>query len=316
MKQAIINQIKASHGIILGAHANPDGDAVGALIGMATLCDFLHMPYQILLEKVPTDFSGLLSEVVVASKPTIAYDTFISVDCGDKGRLGIYENAFDSAVHTINIDHHSTNTYFAELNEVRSCAASCELIFELIEFARCPLTPHLAASLYTGLLTDTGGFMHASTTPSTHEVVAKLLACPFDFTKVYYEQMYATSERAVRMESIAISHMKKLENIPCYMAYVTLEEMEMVGAGKEELGNIVSKIKNIRGCEIAVFLYPLDDSHYKVSFRSNAPFDVASLASIFGGGGHVRAAGATLGGSLEVVYAQIEDAVKALIMKG
>lgn len=316
MKQAIINQIKASHGIILGAHANPDGDAVGALIGMATLCGFLHIPYQILLEKIPSDFSELLSEVEVSSEPTIPYDTFISVDCGDQGRLGIYEKAFESAVHTINIDHHSTNTYFAELNEVRIVAATCELVYELIAFAGCPLTPHLAASLYTGILTDTGGFMHSSTTPATHEIVAQLLTCPFDFTKVYYEQMYAMSERAVRMESIAVGHMKKLDRLPCYMAHVTLEEMATVGADKEDLGSIVSKIKNIRGCELAVFLYPLDDSHFKASFRSNAPIDVAKLASYFNGGGHVRAAGATLCGSLETVYGQIEEAIKELIMKG
>lgn len=316
MKQAIINQIKASHGIVLGAHTNPDGDAVGALIGMATLCGFLHIPHQILMEKIPSDFEHLLADMNVSSEVTLPFDTFISVDCGDEGRLGIYEEAFHKAVHTINIDHHRTNTYFAELNDVKEVAASCELVYELITLADCPLTPHLASSLYTGILTDTGGFMHSSTTPATHEIAARLLECPFDFTKLYYEQIYARSEVAVRMEAVAIGHLEKMVQYPFYLAYVTAEEMAQYEATKEDLGGIINRIKNIRGCEVAVFFYPVSDTQYKVSFRSNPPVDVAELASRFGGGGHIRAAGATMEGSLEQVMEQVKEALRSAVMKG
>ena len=310
MKQAIINQIKASKGIVIGAHTNPDGDAVGALIGMATLCGFLHIPYQILIEKVPERFTAVFEGINYDSKPTIEYDTFISVDCGDEKRLGEFEEAFEKAVHTINIDHHGTNTYFAELNEVKVVASSCEIVYEILMKAECPLTPKLAASLYTGILTDTGGFMHSSTTAKTHEIVMQLMAIPFDFTKIYYEQMYAQTEIAVKMEGIAISHLERMTQFPSYITYVTADEMAEVGATKEDLGSIVSKVKNIRGCEVAVFIYPLDEMHYKVSFRSNPPVDVAALASHFGGGGHIRAAGATIEGSLDEVIDMIKEALR------
>lgn len=310
MKRAIINQIKASKGIVLGAHMNPDGDAVGALIGMATLCGFFHIPYQILLEKIPEAFQELLKEMICSTEATIDYDTFISVDCGSQERLGIFEEAFLRATHTINIDHHETNTYFGELNDIKVAAASCEIVYDIIKEAACPLTPHLASSLYTGILTDTGGFMHSCTTSRTHQIVSELMQVPFDFTKVYYDQMYQESEVSIRMTAKAIDHIQKMAHFPYYLAYVTKEEMDSYGATKEDLGSIINKVKNIKGCELAVFIYPLDENQYKVSLRSNAPLDVAKVASNFGGGGHVRAAGATLKGDLTEIIDRVETALK------
>ena len=312
MKDKIINAIKDSKGIILGAHINPDGDAVGALVGMATLCGFLHIPYQVMLEKIPESSNELLKDIEVNDTVTIDYDTFISVDCGDAERLGKYKILFEQAAVTINIDHHETNTSFADLNEVHADASSsCEVVYDFIKLAKCPLTSSLAAGLYTGILTDTGGFMHPCTSASTHQIVAELLQVPFDFTKIYYNQMVSKSEIATIMESVAISHLSKINNKSMYMAYVTIEEMKDKGATKEDLGSIVSQVKNIKGCEVAVFIYPIEEEKYKVSFRSNAPYDVAKIATTFGGGGHIRAAGATLSGTLEQVIGQICKALNS-----
>ena len=311
MKDTILNQIKCAKGIMLGAHTNPDGDAIGALVGMATLCGFLHIPYQILLEKIPQEFEDLLENSSFSFEPTLDYDTFICVDCGDKERLGKFEVYFEKAQVTINIDHHGTNTYFAQYNEVqKNASASCEIVYDFITLAGCPLTESLARSLYTGILTDTGGFMHSSTTSRTHEIVAALMRVPFPFTKVYYKHLYEKSKTSIMMEAIAIGHMKQLWDKPYYMAYVTLEEMQKEEATKEDLGAIVSSLKNIKGCDLAIFIYPIDDNHFKVSFRSNPPYDVAALASHLGGGGHIRAAGTTIQGHFEEVIDVIEQALK------
>lgn len=96
MKNRIISAMKVSKGIVLGAHINPDGDAMGALVGMATLCGFLHIPYQVMLEKTPENFKELLEHIEVNNTVTIDYDTFISVDCGDVDRLGKYKVSFRS----------------------------------------------------------------------------------------------------------------------------------------------------------------------------------------------------------------------------
>lgn len=321
MKETIIKQIKSAKGIVLGAHTNPDGDAVGALVGMATLCGFLHIPHQILLEKIPQNFEELLEGMPVSLEASIEYDTFISVDCGDADRLGKFQEDFEKADVTINIDHHGTNNFFAQYNEVqRNASASCEVIYDLVCLAGCPLTEHLARSLYTGILTDTGGFMHSSTTARTHEIVAQLMKVPFPFTKVYYKYMYEKSKTATIMEAIAIGHLEQLWDKPYYMTYVTLEEMAKQHATKEDLGSIVSSIKNIKGCDLAIFIYPLDEQHYKVSFRSNPPYDVAKLASAIGGGGHIRAAGATIEGNFEEAIQSIHELLRQVpldeMMKG
>ena len=321
MKETILNRIKSSKGIILGAHTNPDGDAVGALVGMATLCGFLHVPHQILLEKIPHEFDDLLENMPVAHEATIPYDTFITVDCGDVERLGKFKEDFKQAEVTINIDHHGTNTFFAQYNEVqRNASATCEVVYDLVCLAECPLTEPLVRSLYTGILTDTGGFMHSSTTARTHEIVAGLMKVPFAFTKVYYKHMYEKSKTAAIMEAIAIGHMEQLWDKPYYMTYVTAEEMAMHGATKEDLAAIISSVKNIKGCDLAVFMYPLDECHYKVSFRSNPPYDVATLAVGLGGGGHIRAAGATIEGNFEKATMRIHEVLKQVpldeMMKG
>lgn len=321
MKETILSQIRSAKGIILGAHTNPDGDAVGSLVAMATLCGFLHVPHQILLEKIPHDFDDLLDDMPVVCEVSIPYDTFISVDCGDLERLGRCKEDFEKADVTINIDHHGTNTFFAQYNEVqRNASATCEVVYDLVCLAECPLTESLVRSLYTGILTDTGGFMHSSTTARTHEIVAELMKVPFPFTKIYYQHMYEKSKTAAIMEAIAIGHMEQLWDKPYYMSYVTMEEMKAQGATKEDLGAIISLLKNIKGCDLAVFMYPLDESHYKVSFRSNPPYDVAALAVNFGGGGHIRAAGATIEGSFEEAVSRIHEELKQVpldeIMKG
>lgn len=308
MKASIINQMKASKGIMIGVHMHSDGDAIGAIVGMAALCAFLSIPYQILLETIPRDFEELLHDLPVSSKATIAYDTFICLDCGDAERLGVFEETFRKAETTINIDHHETNTLFAQYNEVqKNAAASCEIVYEIIRLAECPLTERLAESLYVGILTDTGGFMHSNTTSKTHEVVAELMQVSFPFTKIYSKYLYEKPKTAALMEAQAILRMEQLCNKPYYFTYVTEAEMRKVGALKEDLGGIVSRIKEIRGCDLAIFLYPLDDTHYKVSFRSNPPYDVARLAMQFGGGGHVRAAGATLEGDFEEIVAKLRQ---------
>ena len=321
MKDTILSQIKSAKGIILGAHTNPDGDAVGALVGMATLCGFLHIPHQILLEKIPYEFDDLLENMPVAQEVSIPYDTFISVDCGDLERLGKFKENFEKAEVTINIDHHGTNTFFAQYNEVqRNASATCEVVYDLVCLAGCPLTEPLVRSLYTGILTDTGGFMHSSTTARTHEIVSSLMKIPFAFTKVYYKHLYEKSKTALIMEAIAVSHMEQLWDKPYYMTYVTTEEMVTHGATKEDLGAIVSSIKNIKGCDLAVFMYPLDEQHYKVSFRSNPPYDVAALCVNLGGGGHIRAAGVTMEGHFDEVVSRIHEALKQVpldeMMKG
>lgn len=310
MTQKILEQIKSSKGIILSAHINPDGDAIGALVGMATLCGFLHIPYTVILERVPDAFREIVESIYSNTTVDRLYDTFISVDCGDLSRLGCDKEVFNNAQVTINIDHHITNTHFASINKVHENASSTsEIIFEIIKEAGCPLTPILASALYAGILTDNGGFMHSCTQPSTHRVIAQLLEVPFDFTKLYYQLLHEKSEKEIIMQGVAAAHIEKLNDGQVFLSYITQEDLKNHQAVRDDLGSIITYIKNIKGCEVAALVYPNEDGSYKLSLRSNTPYDVAQVAGSFGGGGHVRASGATLAGTLDEVLRKVKNAL-------
>lgn len=307
MIKKIIEVIKSSKGLLIAGHTNPDGDAMGAMIGMAHLCEYLKVPYTVVLEKVPETFKALTLGVHTSEQIDRDYDTFITVDCGDSKRLGVYEEAFYKASSSINIDHHVTNAHFATYNYVVAEGSSTsELVFRVMEACGCMITEAIAKAIYTGILTDTGGFMYTCTKPSTHDVAAKLLEVPFDFTNLYYEMIHEKTEKEVLMQSVAALRLEKIGEGNIFITYVTAEDLEQYQASKEDLGTVITYIKNIRGCEVAAFIYPSSEESYKVSLRGDEPYDVAKLAGELGGGGHARAAGATVVGSLDEVIKRLK----------
>lgn len=308
MIKKIIDVVKQSKHIVLAAHVSPDGDAMGSLAGMANICSFLEIPYTVLVEQVPKEYAFVTSNICIADKLEEIYDTFICLDCGDVSRLGKYKDYFERAKTTINIDHHETNNGFATYNYVKKDASStCELIFDIIEAAQIPLTQSIAQAIYTGLVTDTGGFMHSCTKPSTHIAVSKLLAIPFDFSTIYYKLIHQKTEKAISLQSRAVNHMTKLCDGKVFLSYITENDLETYHASREDASSIVTYIKNIMGCEVAVFIYPSQETGaYKISLRSNAPYNVAEFAAFFNGGGHIRAAGATIEGKLEEVIEKVK----------
>lgn len=308
MLNDVLNAIKEAKNILLAAHVHPDGDAMGALVGMAYLCEYYQIPYCILAENIPEEYNYLIKELTIKSEYKSEYDTFISLDCGDPQRLGDYEIYFKRANTTINIDHHETNNSFGNYNYVEKEASSTsELIFNLIEEAKMPLTLSVAEAIYTGLVTDTGGFMHSCTQPSTHRVAAKLLEVPFDFSTLYYTLIHQKSEKTIVLQCIAIEHMMKLCQGKVYLSYLTQEDFDNKKATREDASSIVTYLKNIKGCEIAILLYPDKEGTYKMSLRSSAPYNVAEIATHFGGGGHIRAAGATIKGELIPIIEDIKN---------
>jgi len=310
----IMSVIRHSHHVLLSAHENPDGDAIGALVSMANICICFKVPYTILIEQVSDEYAFLTENMCTQDHFNDEYDTFVCLDCGDKHRLGIAYPYFEKAQITINIDHHATNDYFAEYNYVEKDASSTsELIFNMIEEAQIPITPQIAQAIYTGIVTDTGGFMHSCTKSTTHSAVAKLLTTPFDFSTIYYRLIHQKTEKTIRLQGVAAQHLVKIGDEKVFISYITHEDLEAYDATREDASSIVSYIKNIKGCEIAVFIYPTKEQHsYKVSLRCNAPYNVAEIAAEFGGGGHIRAAGATIKGELNKVIQTVKKRLEAL----
>lgn len=308
---------KATH-VLVAAHVSPDGDAIGAMAGMGHILEALGKSYTILMEEKHPKMSYITDHVNVETSYEGTFDLFISVDCGDIKRLGIYAAYFEKSSVTLNIDHHVTNEKFAQYNYVEAEASSTsEIIYCLSKAGEVMMTKKLAEALYTGIVTDTGGFMHPSTHPSTMLAAAELMSFPFDFSTIYHKLIHQKSRQTLYIENMAIGRMEILGDQNTYLTYITDEDMKKYGATKHDLESVISTIRNIEGAEIAALIYPQKEMHtYKLSTRSVAPYDVAKLCQGFGGGGHQRAAGATLVGDFDQILGAVRSALSALAKEG
>lgn len=290
--------------IAISGHMRPDGDCVGANSAM----------YQYLKKTMPeaqTDFYlEAPSSVFLFLKGTdqinstydkdMEYDVFISLDCGDTGRLGEAEKYFNTAKKTICIDHHISNNGFADVNYiVPNASSTCELVYHLINPE--DMDEGIAEAVFTGIVHDTGVFQYSNTSKETFQILGELTEYDFDRTgiidKTFYEKSYAANQILGRalLESFLFMDGK------CIVSMIDQKTMDFYGIQPKSLDGIVNQLRITRGVECAIFLYQTGMQEYKVSMRSNKIVDVSKVAIAFGGGGHVRAAGCTMNGTFHDV---------------
>lgn len=224
------------------------------------------------------------------------YDMSISVDCGSLDRLGLASPIFESATVSVNIDHHVSNDRFAKINIVEpTAAASGEVVFDILKAMKIPLDANIATGLYTGIVTDTGGFKYSNTTAKVMETTAQLInagANPeYIFKQLYEEQPLCQ----VMLQAEALSKTEFNANKTIGWAMINRALLEKHGAFDEHIDGLVESIRRIDSVLIAVVLKETMSGHTKVSIRSDVhDIDVASVMGLFGGGGHKMAAGCTI----------------------
>lgn len=312
MKQLSIELYDALSGnenIIIGGHINPDGDTIGACLAMAQSVALIGKKPVVVFEQYSKKFDFIKGEEYVynGNLDDLAPDVFIAIDCGSKDRLGEASKVFDKAKKTFNIDHHISNTEYADINIVdENASSSSEIIFDVIKIF-CIINEHIASAIYTGIISDTCGFKHACTTRKTHEVAGRLLEFGIPFSDIQDKILYNHSIEEVRAFSKALNNMKVEGNI----AYttLTLDELKSCNATNNDLDGIVSYLLNINGIEASLFVYEKANGKTKASLRSKS-IDVNKLTQKHGGGGHVLAAGADFDLPIEDVKNLILEDIK------
>ena len=311
--------LKDAETIAIGGHIRPDGDCVGASVG---LYQYIKDNYEdkrvdVYLEEIPETYQFLeaAQEIHHEIPKDMEYDLFICLDCGDQERLGFSEPLFERAKHTFCIDHHVSNTGFAEDSYVVPDASSTsELVYNLMDYEKISL--ETANALYLGIVHDTGVFQYSCAAPSTFRMAANLLEkgvdAPSLIQDTYYEKTYAQNQilgRALR-ESILFM------DGTCIATYITKKTMDFYGVDAKDLEGIVSQLRVTKGVETAIFMYELEPRVYKVSLRSKNMIDVSKIAKYFGGGGHKKAAGLTMAGTpydvINNLSKQIEEQMESL----
>ncbi len=292
---------------ILG-HVRPDGDCVGSCLATWNYINtwFPGVQAQVYLEPVPNIFRFLqgADQICNDQDADICYDLCIVQDCSDTLRPGAFIKYFKSAKKTVCIDHHISNGSFADVNHVfPEVSSTSELIFTLLEEEK--ITKEIAECIYTGIVHDTGVFQYSSTSARTMNIAGKLMEKGIDFTRIIDETFYTKTYNQNRILGKALMDSKLYLDGACIASYVTMEDMERFDVLPKHLDGIVSQLRVTKDVELALFLYELEPGRFKLSMRSNGKVNVADIAVTFGGGGHVRAAGADMEGTAENIIGKI-----------
>ncbi len=298
----IIRECQGAKTIGITGHRKPDGDCVGACLSLRLYLKkcFPEAEVTVFLDKPAEIFSELegFEEIVCDYPEREPFDVFIAVDCEPKeDRIGAAVKYFASAVKKINIDHHLSNDGSLGLSLVRPEIGSvCEVLYDLMEKDKIDL--EIAKALYLGIVHDTGVFQYSNTTGDTLVKAAHLIGFGFDFPGMVQRTFYQKNFAQTRVMGKALDECRLFMDGKTAVGAVILKTMEEYGVNAKDLDGIVSQIRNITGVCCAVFFYETEENKYKVSLRSDEHVDVSKVASVFGGGGHMRASGCSLEGDL------------------
>ncbi len=297
-----IEAIRAAERIAITTHIRPDGDALGATLGLRRILSATGKQAAIVaMDQPPLRYRFMLhGDLIIPASETSpdAYDLLIVLDTGAPDRVPSTIRDWIPRVRTLNIDHHPTNTGFADINHVNPVASSVgEMICELAECASFAISADAAEALWVALITDTGRFAYSNTRPATLQAAAALLRTGIP-TSLIDDRIYNTTTAAqIRLQGRAIQHLELHENGRCALVSLSREDFAESGCTGEDADEIVNIPRRVMGADVAVFLYELQGDkprETKASFRTGEPFDAASLCRELGGGGHARAAGCTL----------------------
>ena len=286
-------------------HVRPDGDALGSA---AALCYGLRALGKTAYVAPNSGITGRFLPYVEGVLPPLGLlpQTVVSVDCSTRARLPVEQSAF--AVDVI-LDHHTTREPYAPLAYIDpTAAATGEIIFDLLMLLEVPLTQEIALPLYLALATDTGCFRFSNTTAKTHAIAARLMETGIDVTKTN-EVMFETKSQA-RLKLETHLYQTMVFHHEGRVAFSVLDTLTMTrtGATEDDIGALSSLGRHVEGVGIAAMLRQ-EPEGFKLSIRSLAPYRADRICAQMGGGGHIRAAGATIEGTLEQATAAVMSAI-------
>jgi len=318
----LATELVAGRRVALSTHMNADGDGCGSESALARLLAQRGMRSRIVNPTPwPALFDFLLGDAAVddtarGSAALADIDLLVVVDISDVKRLGnLTESVRRLTIPKIVIDHHIASDDPAGdivLTDTTACATG-ELVYDLACELDLEITPEIARSLYAAILTDTGGFRFSNTTPRSHAIAAELLSHGVDPEEMY-QRVYASAPAGrVRLLAEVLTTLGVDER--CGVAWLSMGAgaLERYGVRSEDLDGIVEHARSISGTRMAIFFRDLGYGKVKISFRSTGDVDVNQFARGFGGGGHAKASGALVAGTLDEVRDRVVSDAKRFL---
>jgi phosphoesterase RecJ-like protein len=300
-RDELVDELRRSDKLLLTTHENPDGDALGSLLGMHLVLRQLGKDTLMFLAAnqfpLPYEYQRMdLDEVRHELPADIDERTIVFLDCGNVDRTPVHFLQ-GSHLHVLNIDHHHDNTRFGTVNLVvpeASCAA--EIVYDLAKELGVVITPELAEALYIGLVTDTGKFMFENTTPESHHMAAELIEAGVQPQEVHRKLYEELPEARLQLLARALTNVHRFDDGRLTLTHLTREHFAESGAMESDSEGIVDHMRQVEGTVMAGLVRELLDKEglRKVSLRAtDGRVDVSIIARGLGGGGHRQAAGFT-----------------------
>jgi len=301
--QNAVNLIKSSKDILILTHKNPDGDAVGSVLGLGQALNSLDKNIECFSkDAVPDVFEFLPNTAMIKNRVNLKnYDLIILLDCALFSRTGLdsVNNIIDSFNNLLIIDHHPKGA--EEIGYLDSCvqiidptaSSAAVLVYDLLKKLDIKITKDIAHCLLTGIFTDTGGFQHSNTDEQTLETTAKLMRKGPRIDKIAKNIFNSKSVPAIKLWGKALDRIQKDKNTGMAVSYLSRKDLEECGAKQEDISGLISVINTISDAKFSLLLTESDDNKIRGSLRSEEyrNIDVSRIAKSLGGGGHKLASG-------------------------
>jgi len=303
-----VQLLKENDNFIILSHQNPDGDTIGGAFA-------LFFALKKLGKKVKYECENSIPKRFEFLTDGLTCDEFdegfvVSVDVADEKLLGEYIKTKYNGKIRLAIDHHLSHREFASFTLVENKAAACEIVLNVIEELGVEIDRKIADCLYVGIATDTGCFRYTNTTDNTHFCAAKLIKLGADNGEINRLLFETKTKTYAALEKLALSSLEMHFDGKCALMCVTEKMFNESGSDETECDGISALPRQIEGVLVGVTVREKAENEYKISVRTNAPVDACEICAKLGGGGHVRASGCTVHGTLDEVKEIILCTVK------
>ncbi len=307
------SKLRQEKSVALFCHIRPDGDTLGSALALSSALKNLGIRAQVFCDDVvPSRFFFLDAIKTVKRELDGEYSAFIAIDCADGSRLGNFYDAFMKHKNTYSIDHHVSNTRYAKINYVFDNSSNCENVLLLIEELGADIDKEIATLLVMGIMTDTGNFRHKNVSANTMYSAGKMVEKGADLNSVHYHMFTKQSKERAKLFGQTMSKLRYFLDNRFAIATIRLKDLKETKTLPEETEGFIDFVMGIDTVEVGACIMELENSKFKISFRSKGT-DVNAVAGTFGGGGHILASGCQISGEYEEVIDKITFAVSRYI---
>ncbi|MCR4563463.1 MAG: bifunctional oligoribonuclease/PAP phosphatase NrnA [Clostridiales bacterium] len=303
-----VQLLKENDYFIILSHQNPDGDTLGGAFALFFALRKLGKKVKFECENsIPKKYE-FLTDALINDEFDDGY--VVAVDVADEKLLGDGLRKKYAGKVCLAVDHHLSHREFSDFTLVENKAAACEIVLSIIEKLGVEIDKQIADCLYVGIATDTGCFRYTNTTENTHLCAAKLIELGAESGRINTAIFETKTKTYAALERLALSGLEMHFDGRCALMCVTEKMFKESGSDETECDGISALPRQIEGVLVGITVREKAENEYKISVRTNEPVDACEICAKLGGGGHVRASGCTVKGTLDEVKKIVLDTVK------